>query len=69
MRKQWCNVRYLDSTIKAEINAWKGVVEYTSSIIFRSSGFIEEVADHTGLELFSMHRQLSMLSHVTSSFI
>ena len=43
-------------------------VEYTPSILFRSSGFIEEVADQTGLELFSMHRQLSTLSRVTSSF-
>ena len=35
---------------------------------FRSSDFIEEVDDQTGLELFSMSRQLSTLSHVASSF-
>ena len=52
----------------AAIRVWKGVVEYTPSILFRSSGFIEEVADQTGLELFSMPRQLSTLSHVASSF-
>ena len=32
------------------------VVEYTHSLLFRSSGFIEEVAGQTGLELFSMPR-------------
>ena len=36
--------------------------------LFWSSGFIEELADQTGLELFSMPWQLSTLSRVTSSF-
>ena len=63
-----CSVRRLDSTKKAAIRVWKGVVEYTPSTLVRSSGSIEEVADQTGLELFRMHRQLSALSHVASSF-
>ena len=65
---QWCSVLHLEATIKAPIRVWKAVVEYTPSILFWSSGFIEEVADQTGLELFSMPRHLSTLSHVTSSF-
>ena len=59
MRKQWCSVRHLDATIQAAMRVWKGV---------QTTAFIEEMADQTGLELFSMPRQLSTLSHVESSF-
>ena len=34
----------------------------------QTAGFIEEVADQTGLELFSMAGKLSALSHVPPSF-
>ena len=65
---QWCSVRHLVETTKVPIRVWKAVVECIPSILFCSSGFIEEVADQTGLELLSMPRQLSILSHVTSPF-
>ena len=40
---QWCSVRQLDATIKSPIRVWKGVIEYTPSILDCSSGSIQEL--------------------------
>ena len=58
-------VPHLDSTIKSSNLCVEGSCRIHSFHSFLIK-WLEEVADQTGLELFSMPWQLSPLSHVTS---
>ena len=59
---------HLNETIEAAIRVWKGVVEYMPSILFGSSGFIEELADQKRAGTLQHAPAAFTLSHVTSSF-